>query len=79
MKFRFNLERKITMWVREHHEIEAETKEQAEAIMLNNIEEDETDTSFIVQEEMFETITDTEDFEVYDEEGIMIYENLPQP
>jgi hypothetical protein len=77
MKFKFNLERKITMWVREHHEIEAETKEQAEIIMLRNIEEDETDTSFIVQEEMFDTITDTEDFEVYDEEGIMIYENLP--
>jgi len=77
MKFKFHLERKITMWVREHHEIEAETKEQAETIMLGNIEEDETDTSFIVQEEMFDTITDTEDFEVYDEEGIMIYENLP--
>jgi hypothetical protein len=76
MKFKFQLERKVTMWVREWHEVEAETEQEAEAIMVSNAQEGKTDKTFLFRDEMSETITDTDVFEIYKNGIELIHDNF---
>jgi hypothetical protein len=67
-QFYFNVERKITTWVRERHSISAESKEDAIKQMIILFKEDElgdTDT-FIEQERLYDT---DEYMEVVDNQG----------
>ena len=76
MKFEFKLERKVTMWVKEWHEVEAETEQEAEAIMVKNAKEGKTDETFLLQDEMHETITDTGVYEIYKNGIELIHDNF---
>ncbi len=76
MKFKFQLERKVTMWVREWHEVEAETEQEAEAIMVNNAKKGKTDETFLFRNEMEETITDTDVYEIYKNGVELIHDNF---
>jgi hypothetical protein len=76
--FNFELDRKVTVWYREYHQIEANTIEEAEAMMKANAEEGKTDATFVYQDMLDETIMDTDDFEILNKEtGETIYSNLP--
>ena len=58
-QFYFNVERKITTWVRELHSISAESKEDAIKQMIVAFKEDElgdTDT-FLEQDQLYDTDT----------------------
>lgn len=66
MNFRFNIDRKCTIWVREEHYIDAETYEQARDAMLNKFREDKTDSTYIGQEIQHDTL---EDLSVLDNDG----------
>ncbi len=76
MKFEFKLERKVTMWIREWHEVEAETEQEAEAIMIKNAKEGKTDETFLLQNEMHDTILDTGLFEIYKNGVELIHDNF---
>lgn len=76
MKFKFQLEKKVTMWVKEFHEVEAETEQEAEAIMVKNAQEGKTDETFLLQDEMHETITDTDVYEIYKNGVELIHDNF---
>jgi hypothetical protein len=64
-QFYFNVERKITTWVRELHSISAESKEEAIKQMINLFKEGELDESdtFCEQEHLYDcdTCMDIED------------------
>ena len=76
--FNFELDRKVTVWYREYHQIEANTIEEAETMMKANAEEGKTDATFVYQDMLDETIMDTDDFEILNKEtGETIYSNLP--
>jgi hypothetical protein len=58
-QFYFNVERKITTWVRELHSITAESKEEAIKQMVEEFKKDEledTDT-YVDQDQLFDTDT----------------------
>lgn len=76
MKFKFQLEKKVTMWVREWHEVEAETEQEAEVIMVSNTQEGKTDKTFLFRDEMHETITDTDVYEIYKNGIDLIHDNF---
>jgi hypothetical protein len=64
-QFYFNVERKITTWVRERHSISAESKEDAIKQMIVEFKEDELDCSdtYIEQQHLYDcdTTMDIED------------------
>jgi hypothetical protein len=75
--FNFELDRKVTMWYREYHEVEANTMEEAEAMMKANAFEGKTDATFVYQDQLDDTIVDTDDFEILNKEtNETIYSNL---
>lgn len=63
MKYDFCIDRKVTVWVREHWQVEAKTKSLAEQMVINGLKETnenlfqiEGDTiTFMEQENLFET------------------------
>jgi hypothetical protein len=72
--FNFELDRKVTMWCREYHEVEANTIEEAEEIMKANIREGNTDATFVYQDVMDDTMTDTDEFDLLNKQtGATIY------
>lgn len=76
-KFKFILDRKCTVWFREFHEVEAETVEEAEKIMLKNNADDNTDATFIYQDMLDDTLENTDDYEILnDANGESIYSTL---
>jgi hypothetical protein len=76
-KFKFNLDRKCIVWFREFHEIEAETMEEAEQIMLKLDADGQTNKTFLYQEMIDDSIVDTDDYEIMnDETNETIYSNL---
>lgn len=76
-KFKFNLDRRCNVWFREFHEIEAETMEEAEQIMLKLDADGQTDKTFLYQEMIDDSIVDTDDYEIMnDETNETIYSNL---
>ena len=54
----FFIDRKVTMWIRETHEVQAESYDNAREIMESKIEGENTDDTFIGQEWLDDTITD---------------------
>jgi hypothetical protein len=55
--FTFYIDRKVTIWIRETHEVEAETYEEAEKQMIESFKEDtECDETFVEQETLYDTI-----------------------
>ena len=58
-QFYFNVERKITTWVRELHSISAESKEDAIKQMIVAFKEDELEDTetFMEQDQLFDTDT----------------------
>jgi hypothetical protein len=75
--YTFELDRKITMWYREYHEVEANTMEEAEAIMKENAFDGRTENTFVYQDALDDSITDTGDFEILNPETKeTIYSNL---
>ena len=57
-QFYFNVERKITTWVRELHSIQAGTKEEAVEKMIAEFKENELDAdTFCEQEHLYDTDT----------------------
>lgn len=81
--FKFNIDRKCTIWAREHHEIQASTYEEAEHIMKRCFEDDDTCGTFIEQEFLYDTIQDMtiednffeQTAELINEEGNAILDN----
>jgi len=57
-KYTFFIDRKVTMWVREEHIIESETKEKANEKMIENFNNNNTDETFLQQHWIDETIAD---------------------
>lgn len=57
-EYTFFIDRKVTMWIREQHCINAESEEKAKEIMIKNVEDSNTDATFIGQEWLDDTITD---------------------
>lgn len=65
--FTFYRDTQVSMWTREHFEIEAETKEKAIEILLSQIEKgDECADEF---EYLYDTISDTDNSELLDTDG----------
>lgn len=58
MEFLFNIDRKCTIWVREHHHIDAETYEQAREKMIARFRQGETDNTFYGQDFENDTLED---------------------
>jgi hypothetical protein len=72
--FNFELDRKVTMWCREYHEVEANTIEEAEEIMKANVREGNTDATFVYQDVLDDTMIDTDEFDLLNKEtGATIY------
>lgn len=65
--FNFYIDRKSTVWFRENYEIDANTKEEAILIFKNKFNNSSIDEYFINQEMLDDTITDTNIFEILDE------------
>jgi hypothetical protein len=57
-KFRFYIDRKISVWLREFHEVEAKSYNEAEKIIKNMFTEGNTDDTFNEQEILFDTQED---------------------
>jgi hypothetical protein len=57
-KFEFHIDRKCTIWVREYHQFEAESYEQAESIIRENFRLNATDNTFTMQDVQHETLED---------------------
>jgi hypothetical protein len=84
-KYKFYIDKKITVWVREFHQIEAASLEDATKKMTQSFHEDVCDSSdtFVEQETLYETmeyITTDENLgiataELYDESMNIIADN----
>jgi len=57
-KFEFHIDRKCTIWVREYHQLEAESYEQAESIIKENFRLNATDNTFTMQDVQHDTLED---------------------
>lgn len=58
--FTFYIDRKMTVWVRETHEVEAETYDEAENKMIDKFKNDDTDDTFYEQETLYDTMVEME-------------------
>ena len=82
--YTFNIDKKCTIWYREYHEVKANSKEEAEKIMMQNFIDETTDETFSYQEAQYDTLEDMlpEDnfeqstFELLDEDGNSIADNI---
>lgn len=82
-KFRFNIDRKCTIWVREYHEVDATTYEEAEKIIVKGFGDDETCSTFVAQEMLDDTCMDMDiednywqpTAEILNEDGHTIIDN----
>lgn len=75
--YKFNLDKLTHVWVREFHEVQASTIEEAESIILKLNEEGKTDISFVYQEMLDETISEDAGCEIMnDETGETIFSNI---
>jgi hypothetical protein len=59
-KFDFYIDKKITMWVREHHTIECETLDEAKTKMIESFKNDDFDDTYEDSETLYGTETDME-------------------
>jgi hypothetical protein len=66
--FKFEIDRQVTVWYREYHEVKANSMEEAEAIIKANAEGGDTESSFIYQEMIDDSMIDTGDFEILNPE-----------
>lgn len=57
--YKFNIDRKMTMWVREWHEVEAGTQEEANEKIKNDDQ-----SYFVYADNLDETISDTGIYEI---------------
>lgn len=57
-KFEFHIDRKCTIWLREYHQVEAESYEQAESIIKEKFRLNATDNTFVMQDIQHETLED---------------------
>lgn len=81
--FTFYLDRKVTAWYRETHQIDAESLEDAKKQMIESFNEGYTDGTFIEQELIYDTIEDMSikendgwpTMELFDEEDVAIINN----
>jgi hypothetical protein len=74
-KFTFTLDRKVTMWVREYHEIEAETQEEANQKFIQNIENHDEDNTFLYEENLTGTMEWTDEYELLTQDGTTIHQS----
>lgn len=74
-KFTFNLDRKVTMWVREYHEIEAETQEEANQKFIENIENHDEDNTFLYQDNLYDTMEWSDEYELLTQDGTTIHQS----
>jgi len=64
--YKFHIDRKCTVYFREYHEIEARSQDEANFLFKCKYEKGD-DNSFIYQEMLDDTITDTNEVEISDE------------
>lgn len=75
--FKFNRDRLCQVWFREVHEVQAETMEEAEKIMLKLDADGQTEKTFVYQEMIDDSITDTDSYEIMNDQTTeTIYSNL---
>lgn len=67
----FYVDRKVTIWVRERHQVEAETYEEAEKQMIDSFKDNWYDNTFVDQEWLYDT---QEDLEPGDNDGFATIE-----
>lgn len=56
----FYVDRKVTIWVRERHQVEADTYEEAEKQMIQSFKDNWYDDTFVDQEWLYDTQEDLE-------------------
>ena len=61
--YKFTIDKKCTVWVREFHEVEADSIKEAEEIILKDKE-----SYFYYQETQYDTLEDTDVYEITNEE-----------
>lgn len=72
--FTFYIDRKVTIWIRETHEVEAETYEEAETQMIESFKQDnECDETFVEQETLYDTIERLQPVDNYGNPTIELY------
>lgn len=54
-EFDFYIDRKVTMWVREYHKVEADTLDEAKSQMIKSLKEDYFDETFYDRETLYDT------------------------
>jgi hypothetical protein len=59
----FYVDRKVTIWVRERHQLEAETYEEAEKQMIESFKDNSYDNTFVEQDWLYDTQEDLEPVE----------------
>ena len=59
-EFDFYIDRKVTMWVREYHKVEADTLDEAKSKMIKSVKEDYYDDTFDERETLYDTETELE-------------------
>jgi hypothetical protein len=70
--FTFHLDQKVTMWVREYHEIEAITQEEANELFKKSIYEHDGIKTFQEQEFLTDTINYINESYLMTDDGIQI-------
>lgn len=58
--YRFFIDRKVTVWVREWHECESKTLEEAKKKMIDGFHDNECEETFYEQETLYDTIDSME-------------------
>lgn len=56
-EFDFYIDRKVTMWVREYHIVEATTLDEAKKKMINSFKDGDYDDTFDERESLYDTET----------------------
>lgn len=59
-EFDFYIDRKMTVWVREQHSIQAETLEEATNKMIEKFKNNDLDETFYEQETLYDTMVEME-------------------
>ena len=75
--FKFNRDQLCQVWFRQVIEIEAETMEDAEKIILKLDADDQIDSHILYEEMIDDSIVETDNYEIMnDQTGETIYSNL---